>query len=277
MRKNSIWVAASCAAILSLGVAAGPAAATMVKVTVTNLAPTNGVYIMPAWVGFHDGTFDTYDLGSAASVGIERAAEDGDNSALHNLFVASGLGTADGSIGMGPAASGDVKSSTFNLSRMNPNNRFFSFVQMLIPSNDGFWGNDASNAYQIFDNAGNFVGANILVLGSDVLDAGNEMNDESFAAGNTAFFGQMKANSGANEDGVVRAHPGYIPLPNGEILQFVGNNGFLNVDFTGADFTQQGYQIARITVEEVDEPAIALLFGSGLLGLGLGCYRRRRA
>jgi hypothetical protein len=274
MRKNSVWVAASCAAILGLGVAAGPAAATMVKVTVTNLAPTNGVYIMPAWVGFHDGTFDTYDLGSAASVGIERAAEDGDNSALHNLFVASGLGTADGSVGMGPAASGDVKSATFNLSRMNPNNRFFSFVQMLIPSNDGFWGNDASNAYQIFDNAGNFLGASILVLGSDVLDAGTEVNDEAFAAGNTAFFGQAMPNTGANENGVVHAHPGYIP--GGEILSFVGNNGFANVNFTGADFTQQGYQIARITVEEVDEPAIALLFGTGLLGLGLGCYRRRR-
>jgi hypothetical protein len=274
MRINSNWIAASCAAILGLGVAAAPAAAVMVKVTVTNLAPTNGVYIMPAWVGFHNGTFDSYDLGGAASVGIERAAEDGDNSALQSLFAASLLGTADGSIGIGPSAPGDVKTATFSLNRFDANNRYFSFVQMLIPSNDGFWGNDAANAYQIFDNAGNFLGANILVLGSDVLDAGTEVNDESFAAGNTAFFGQATPNTGIDENGVVHAHPGYVP--GGEILSFVGNNGFANVNFTGADFMQSAYQIASITVEQVEEPAAALLFGTALLGLGLA-YRRRQA
>ena len=89
-------------------------------VTVTNLAPTSGVYIMPAWVGFHDGTFDTYNLGSVASTGIERAAEDGNNSVLISDFAASGHGTADGTVGAGPGAPGSVKTATFTLDGTNP-------------------------------------------------------------------------------------------------------------------------------------------------------------
>lgn len=186
---NALYrIAAPCIATIGLMVSVGTVNATTVKVTITNLAPENGVYIMPAWVGFHNGTFDTYDLGSAASVWIERAAEDGNNSELHNLFVSSGLGAADGTVGMGPAAPGVVKSATFTLNRLNPDNRYFSFIQMLIPSNDGFWGNADPLAYQVFDAAGHFMAKNILVLGSNVLDAGTEVNDEVFANADTAFF-----------------------------------------------------------------------------------------
>lgn len=275
MRRAFGLVSVSCAAALGLGLAAAPATAVQVKVTITNLAPTNGVYIMPAWVGFHNGAYDTYDLGAAASVGIERAAEDGDNSELHNLFVASGLGAADGNVGAGPSASGEVTSAVFNLDGLDPNSRFFSYVQMLIPSNDGFWGNDAPGAHQIFDAGGNFLGADILVLGSDVLDAGTEVNDEAFAAANTAFFGQVAANTGIDENGVVHAHPGYIS--GGEILSFVGNNGFFDVNFTGADFAQPGYRVARIQVEAVPVPAALPLLASGLGLIGFMGWRRKQA
>jgi hypothetical protein len=274
MRPIINRVTVSCIATLGLLSATSAADATTVKVTVTNMAPTNGVFIMPAWVGFHNGTFDTYDLGSAASLGIERAAEDGNNSELHNLFVASGDGTVDGTLGPGPAGSGQVKSATFTLNRLNPDNRYFSFIQMLIPSNDGFWGNDDPTAYQIFDVGGHFMAQNILILGSNVLDAGTEVNDEVFAKADTAFFGQAVANTGTNENGVVHVHPGYVS--GGEILSFIGNNGFFPVNFTGADFTQSGYEIARITVEAVDEPASLALFGAGLAGLTFVKRRQNR-
>ena len=53
-----------------------------VQVKVENLSPQGGLYFTPLWVGFHDGSFDVYDRGAAASVGVERFAEDGDFAAL---------------------------------------------------------------------------------------------------------------------------------------------------------------------------------------------------
>ncbi|VAW48354.1 hypothetical protein MNBD_GAMMA04-105, partial [hydrothermal vent metagenome] len=41
-----------------------------VKVKVENLSPEGGLYFTPLWVGFHDGLFDLYDRGAAASEGV---------------------------------------------------------------------------------------------------------------------------------------------------------------------------------------------------------------
>lgn len=86
------------------------------------------------------------------------------------------------------------------------------------------------------------------------------------------FFGQAAPNTGTNENGVVHLHPGYIP--GGEILSFVGNNGFFPVNFTGADFKQPGYQIASITVEAVDEPVTLALFSAGFASLIIATRRK---
>lgn len=58
------------------------AEAATVKVSVENLGPAGGIFLTPVWVGFHDGSFDTYDLGSPASAGLERIAEDGNPAPL---------------------------------------------------------------------------------------------------------------------------------------------------------------------------------------------------
>ena len=63
-----------------------------VKVTVENLAPENGTFLTPAWIGFHDGGFDSYDGGAAASAGLERIAEDGNPAGLSMEFIDSGAG-----------------------------------------------------------------------------------------------------------------------------------------------------------------------------------------
>ena len=41
------------------------AQSTEVKVKIENLTDTGGVFFTPVWVGFHDGTFDSYDTGAA--------------------------------------------------------------------------------------------------------------------------------------------------------------------------------------------------------------------
>ena len=71
---------------------AEPASAREVQVTIENLAPADGNFLTPAWVGFHDGTFDVYDLGAPASAALERLAEDGNTEPLSDGFHGTALG-----------------------------------------------------------------------------------------------------------------------------------------------------------------------------------------
>jgi len=93
---------------------------------------------------------------------------------------------------------------------------------------------------------GNFIGADFTVSGSEVLDAGTEVNDE--AEDTTAFFGQSAPNTGETENGLVQIHPGFAL--DGRILS--------SSDFASGDFTTEDYQVARITVTAEDiEPVPA--------------------
>ncbi len=87
---------------------------------------------------------------------------------------------------------------------------------MIIPSNDAFVANGNPLAFPIFDSAGGFLGADFTVLGSQVLDAGTEVNDE--LPMNTAFFGQKAPDVGVPQGGVVSLHPGFLPPSAGRIL-----------------------------------------------------------
>lgn len=234
-----------------------------IQVTVTNLAPAGGTFITPVWVGFHDGTFDTYDPGSPASVALERIAEDGTTSFLSADFAASGVGSMDGTLGMAPIGPGMSVSMMFNLNTMATISRYFSYASMVVPSNDAFIANGNPLAFPIFDAMGNFLGADFIVLGSMVRDAGTEVNDE--IPMNTAFFGQMVPNTGTPENGVIHNHPGFLPAGSGGILDAAM--------FANADFALAGYQILRIRVEAVPEPATWALIA---LALPIGLYRARR-
>jgi len=77
-----------------------------------------------------------------------------------------------------------------------------------------------------------------------VNDAGTEVNDE--LPMNTAFFGQMTPNTGADENGVATIHPGFNAPGSGGILD--------DPLFANADFKASGYQIAQITVELFPKP-----------------------
>lgn len=248
------------------------AAGVDVRVTIENLAPPAGIYFTPVWVGFHDGTFDLFDSGAPASAALERVAEDGDTGPLSGDFAASGVGSVDATIVSGGVmpqfGPGQSASVTFSLDPGMSTSRYFSFASMIIPSNDAFIANGNPLGYQIFDGAGTFLGADFVVPGSMVWDAGSEVNDEVPA--NTAFFGQAAPNTGVSQAGVVAPHPGFLAAGSGGILD--------DPMFASADFTPPGYQVARITVSQVPEPstwtAAAVLAGlAGWVGRRARCAR----
>ena len=210
-------------------------ATSQVTVSIENLAPTNGTRLTPVWVGFHNGDFDTFSGGEAASAALESLAEDGSTALLSQDFNASGLGSIDGTVGAAPIQPSEGATETFDVDTSN--GQYFSFASMVLPSNDTFIGNGNPEAYKLFDDAGNFLDLDILVLGSRAYDAGTEVNDELPA--NTAFFGQQDPNTGVDENGVVRLSTGFLPASAGGILA--------DPQFASADFTAAGYQFAQIT------------------------------
>ncbi|MEL6554460.1 MAG: spondin domain-containing protein [Cyanobacteria bacterium J06621_11] len=248
--------------------------AASIRITVDNLAPENGTFLTPAWFGFHDGSFDLYDRNEPISAGLERLVEDGTIDPLNAEFAAAGAGTVQGAIlgtalTPGPIDPSESASFTVDLDAAASSSRYFSYASMVIPSNDFFIANGNPLAHQIFDDAGNFLGADFIVAGSEVLDGGTEVNDE--LPENTAFFGQAAPDTGVVEGGGVTLAPGFIP----------GGNILSSDDFFNADFTAPGYNVARFRVElvedngatDVPEPGIVL----GLLALGGVMAGRRRA
>ncbi len=73
-------------------------AETQVIVPIENLAPENGTFLTPFWVGFHNGNFDTYDRNAPISPALESLAEDGNTAPISQEFLNSGYGTIDGTI-----------------------------------------------------------------------------------------------------------------------------------------------------------------------------------
>lgn len=263
LMMGAITTTSALASMLAVGTVSAQAAS--IRVTVDNLAPDNGTFLTPAWFGFHDGSFDLYDRGEPITAGLERLVEDGNVEPLNAEFLAAGGGTVQGAIlgtdlTPGPIDPGESASFTVNLDAAAASSRYFSYASMIIPSNDFFIANGNPLAHQIFDDAGNFLGADFVVTGSEILDGGTEVNDE--IPENTAFFGQQAPDTGVTEDGVVTLASGFIP--GGSILS--------SEEFANADFTVPGFNAARFRVElvedngaeDVPEPGIML----GLLGVG---------
>ncbi|WP_303905221.1 spondin domain-containing protein [Thiohalomonas denitrificans] len=258
------------ASILLTGLAvASNASATQIMVQVDNLAPDQGATLTPLWSGFHGGDFDLFDFGDPASEALERLAEDGDTGPAMDAFAAT---TPNGVQGTLPAAIGPGESLSMGfLLNDSEAQRYFSYAAMVVPSNDAFISNDDPKAYSIFDDEGKFTGTDFVVKGSDVWDAGTEVNSE--VPEETALLGQTVPDTGTDENGVVEPHPGLMEPGDGGIVD--------DPRFTNADFSSEGYELARITVSErepvsVSEPSTLALLVGGFLAAFLGARRKRK-
>ncbi|MCH6258507.1 spondin domain-containing protein [Puniceicoccaceae bacterium K14] len=259
-------------AVLPLAVLAGVSVeASSIKITVENLSPDDGIWFTPVFLGFHDGSFDTFDAGSAASGSIEALAEGGDTSGLMG-----DIGSVSGAIGhtlvqdttaMGPPGvlfnPGSSNSYTFDLD--STDNRYFSFASMLLPSNDAFFGNDDAMGYELFDINGDFnYGFEVNIYGSDIWDSGTEEND-----GMGAPFSMIGGVSTDTVNGVVAQHAG--------LDNFIGTN-LGNGNPLGSAFSANT-ALVRITAEKVPDatPFIGAIGGLALLGFNVVARRKRFA
>ncbi len=226
-----------------------------VVVTLENRAPASGTFQTPVWVGFHSGSFDSYDGGAlantlpiAGSTALERIAEDGNPGPISADFSTVAPAGAQGVIASNgpipPLAPGQVVSRMFEV---NPaEHRYFSYVSMVIPSNDAFIANGGPTAHPVFDGDGRFVAEPFVVPGSAVNDAGTELNDE--AAESTAFFGQATPDTGVTTAEPVSAHPGFLAPGSGGILD--------DPMFAGANFLAPDYEMlgVRLTLLDLARP-----------------------
>ena len=297
-------VRAGALAVLAVSLASTANAQQKVQVTITNNAPAGGVAITPVWVGFHSGSFDSYNGGLTAQPGLESIAEDGSTALLSTQFndfdpveggytyVGPGPSDAltrtgdltdqyrlDATIGSPdgppPIQPGETASQTFDI-RIDGSNRYFSYVSMVLPSNDFFVANGnplAHDLMSLYDGEGsisfNIGGFNA----SPVNDAGTEAESYVTSAANGLFGlagGQDGPDQPAGSLGLPIANvEGANPL---DALNFV-EGAQPNFDFNNGGLYPNG--IATVTITAIPEPTSVMLSGLGALAIGLVARRRK--
>jgi hypothetical protein len=264
-----VWSSAILALTL-LGMASSSAHADLIRISVTNNQPAGGFAITPVWFGLHDGTFDLFNPGDAASPSLETVAELGDTGPLMTAFTGMGPQTTlTSGGGLPPFLPGNRNSVDLNV--MNPAlTRYLSFAAMVVPSNDLFVGNPNPLAFPIFDAAGGFTGpTTIQIFGRMVWDAGTEVND---IADGPAFVVGVDATLGTTEGGTVHL---FFDDPNAASY-LASINGVLTPGGTISHLFTSDELIATVRINAVPEPSSLTLAGIGLCGLILGTVRHHR-
>lgn len=244
------------AVALGLAAAAGAASATTVQVSITNLQGPDGAYLTPLLGVFHDGSYRGFTPGTQASASLQTLAETGNPApaiaAIDGAYATAVLANPAGFGGAPVIDPGETATATVQL---NPTqNIFFSYLSMIIPTNDIFIGNANAQAFRLFDAEGNFTNpGSIDIRIADAWDAGTESNILSDVA-----FG---VTTGARQDeGAVVS--GGVDLSYLDGIQTAAGTTFSAPNSSSA--------LATITFTEVDVAPVPLPAGLPLLGAALG-------
>ncbi len=238
--------------------------ATTLSITVTNNQADGGFAVTPLYTAFHDGSFDAFTVGEAASLGVETIAETGSAATVAAERLAidpDSFGTVIASpSGPPPIEAGESVTTEVTL---DPNSSlFFTFLSMLLPSNDTFIGNDDPLAFQLFDAAGAFLGDRVIeVTGLDIYDAGTEVNGLL----GSAFVAGQDITLGADEGGVVTAGQ--------DLSVFAGATlatGATLGDAALLDFFSDPSAFSLLTIEITEVAPVPLPAGAPLLAAALG-------
>jgi hypothetical protein len=265
--RTRFWTCLSLGLLVAGWSSSSQAAVVNVTVTFTNLAPTNSVSFAPLRVGFHNGTFDAFNIGTTATAPIISIAEGGSGSDWFPAFAAAEpnavLGTVGGALVPTANAGGGFANSASQTFTIDTDvNRFFTFASMVIPSNDLFIGND--NPIQILDSAGNLLISQINQTASQIWDA----NSEVAIAANAAFVAGGVNGNRVAENGVVAFDFSELGVFNG--LTTGAGYTFSNGALIGA--TNIG--LISFSVTAVPEPSSMALVG--LIGVGAAVRRFKK-
>ena len=205
---------------------------------------------------FHDGSFDLYETGSAASPLLTRLAKrqfDGLESLVPGVKIAvmpaphepSPFGGTWGELSSAVTAS------------LDPSwHRYATAYIALRPSNDAFLGNEDSYRIRLFDLDGNPELPVVVEFGgSEVMDAGICANNE--ASLQFLDVTDMTAQPCQAENGVVSRHAGFngsvrnpdatpVRILGGTSVDMGGITGVRHYDQANADFSRGGTQIGRL-------------------------------
>ena len=181
----------------ALSLAAVSVSAKTLQVSITNNAPSDGLFLTPLVSLFHDGSVDTFDTGTLASDNLsppvdgnqgslEALAEDGIAGGVLDDAAQPGSGVVAAGVVLGPDGfdgapvidPGETATERFRVSASG--DIFFSYLSMIIPSNDIFVGNNNPEAWQVFAD-GVFAGP-ITFAVTRAYDAGTEANNGEGAA-----------------------------------------------------------------------------------------------
>ena len=260
--------------VAAFAVAESQAQTQQFRIEVTSNAPAGGNAITPVWFGFHDGSFDVFDSGSAVSAGLEELAETGMPPMLSSEFGAATTNGVDVVVGSptGPPPIQPGESATSAIFSLDASdNQFLSYASMLLPSNDYFLAND--NPTQV-DLSSIFGGGSISFnVGESIYDAGTEIDDFATAPGNPLFgipAGDGGSGVGADQNGVASLITSTTPYAN--FLNSPPGFDFSQLNFNNTDLYPNG--LATVTITAVPEPSS---LGFMMLGLGGLFLRRRRS
>ena len=247
--------------------------------------PANGVLTDQIYFALHNGEFDIFDYHQPASDALATLINFGDPSALRSEAERFSGWRGTGSVRTfypswdeflleipGPV----VIPGAFLIYMGYPtayleSARYFSFFSRIYPGDDTFVANEDPKRYPLFDENGEFAGPFVIdVYGSDILDAGVQVNDEQdlLLLDQLSFTATQAGNLlERTENNVVRPHPGFLgslrgggepgrllsdsenyclsePTPPG----FFGSTVCLVYTLDDVDFTRPDYPLFRIRI-----------------------------
>lgn len=218
----------------------------------------DALMVSPLWYGFHNGEFDAFQIGQMASEELRTFAENwGQVEGLTEAFDARQPNGVTGSIENLDWRGTGLDPSNQLIAEVHPiQNRFFSYLGRLTPSDDGFVGNDDPHRIELFDSEGNWKGPQVItVFGTEVLDAGVRENSEM----DIQFLTNDVEEASEPEELPIRYHPGYngsLGNPQGEPQLVLGgeyfdpvNNFLVEYHEETTDFTQKNFRLMRVRIE----------------------------